>query len=240
LPDAPHLFRTDRFVASRIRADDLQDFQSFYADPAVMSTMSADGRVWPATESSDLFDRHLADWEEHGFGTWVFRDPENGAFVARAGLCSLDIGSGPVVELFYGVASGLWGRGVATEIAREVIRIAFRDLRAEFLVGFTLPTNLASRRVLEKCSFYRDGEIEHAGLRLLLFRLEGDSRLDAGTEAPTGAQLPSLNLERLEAVAIERALERTEWHQGRASQLLGVPDRTLHRKIKGLGLRRPD
>ncbi len=162
MPDAPHLFRTDRFVASRIRADDLQDFQSFYADPAVMSTMSADGRVWPATESSDLFDRHLAHWEEHGFGTWVFRDPENGAFVARAGLCSLDIGSGPVVELFYGVASGLWGRGVATEIGREVIRIAFRDLRAEFLVGFTLPTNLASRRVLEKCSFYRDGEIEHA------------------------------------------------------------------------------
>ncbi|HIN50956.1 MAG TPA: hypothetical protein EYM78_09635 [Gemmatimonadetes bacterium] len=52
--------------------------------------------------------------------------------------------------------------------------------------------------------------------------------------------MPSLNLERLEAVAIERALERTEWYQGRASQLLGVSDRTLHRKIKGLGLRRPD
>ena len=128
MPDAPHFFRTDRFVASRIRADDLQDFQSFYADPAVMSTMSADGRVWPATESSDLFDRHLADWEEHGFGTWVFRDPENGAFVARAGLCSLDIGPGPVVELLYGVSSGLWGRGVATERARGRCRLAVRRL----------------------------------------------------------------------------------------------------------------
>jgi two-component system NtrC family response regulator len=49
-----------------------------------------------------------------------------------------------------------------------------------------------------------------------------------------------LNLERLEAVAIERALERTGWHQGRASELLGVSDRTLRRKIKGLGLRRPN
>ncbi len=67
-----------------------------------------------------------------------------------------------------------------------------------------------------------------------------DSGAGAGAEAPTGPQLPSLNLERLEAVAIERALERTEWYQGRASQLLGVSDRTLHRKIKGLGLRRPD
>ena len=179
LPDVPHLFRTDRFVARRIQADDLQDFQSFYADPLVMSTMSADGRVWPADESSDLFDRHVAHWEEHRFGTWVFRDPENGTFVARAGLRRLDIGSGPVVELFYGVASGLWGRGVATEIAREVIRIAFRDVRLEFLVAFTLPTNVASRRVLEKCSFLPNGEIEHADLRLLLFRLERGSGLAA-------------------------------------------------------------
>ena len=59
-------------------------------------------------------------------------------------------------------------------------------------------------------------------------------------ETPAPAELPSLNLERLAAVAIERALERTGWHQGRASELLGVSDRTLHRKIKGLGLRRPN
>ena len=182
LPDVPHLFRTDRFVASRIQANDLQDFQNFYADPTVMSTMSADGRVWPADESSDLFDRHLAHWEEHGFGTWVFREPGNRAFAARAGLRSLDIGSGPVVELFYGVAPRLWGRGVATEIARKVIRVAFDEVRLEFLVGFTLPTNLASRRVLEKCSFVPDGEIEHAGLRLLLFRLERSSQLAAGAD----------------------------------------------------------
>ena len=67
--------------------------------------------------------------------------------------------------------------------------------------------------------------------------LEPEAR--SGEDAPAAAQLPSLNLERLEAVAIERALERTGWHQGRASELLGVSDRTLHRKIKGLGLRRP-
>lgn len=182
LPDVPDLFRTDRFVASRIQAHDLPDFQSFYADPTVMSTLSADGRVWLAAESSELFDRHLAHWEEHGFGTWVFRDPENGTFVARAGLRSLDIGSGPMVELFYGVAPSLWGRGVATEIAREVVRVAFNEVRLESLVGFTLPTNLASRRVLEKCSFLPDGEIEHAGLRHLLFRRSRSSRLTAGAD----------------------------------------------------------
>ena len=170
LPNAPHLFRTDRFVASRIQAADLPDFQSFYADPAVMSTLSADGRVRPPAESADLFDRHLAHWAEHGFGTWVFRDPVDRAFVARAGLRRIDLGSGSEVEVFFGVASGLWGRGIATEIAREVISVAFDEVRLDALVGFTLPTNVASRRVLEKCLFVPAGEIEHAGLKHLFFR----------------------------------------------------------------------
>jgi DNA-binding NtrC family response regulator len=67
-----------------------------------------------------------------------------------------------------------------------------------------------------------------------------DPDAGSGEQIPSAVPLPSLNLERLEAVAIERALERTGWHQGHAAELLGVSDRTLHRKIKGLGLRRPE
>ena len=54
-----------------------------------------------------------------------------------------------------------------------------------------------------------------------------------------GNGLPALDLGTLERMAIEQALERTGWHQGQASDLLGVSPRTLHRKIRGLGLERP-
>ncbi len=52
-------------------------------------------------------------------------------------------------------------------------------------------------------------------------------------------RLPSLNLDRLERMAIERALEECEWHQGRAADMLGISPRTLHRKIRALELSRP-
>jgi DNA-binding NtrC family response regulator len=52
--------------------------------------------------------------------------------------------------------------------------------------------------------------------------------------------LPSLQLERLERLAVAEALRRTGWHQGRAAELLGVSDRTLHRKIRSFWLRRPE
>jgi len=51
--------------------------------------------------------------------------------------------------------------------------------------------------------------------------------------------LPSLRLEELERLAVEEALDRTGWHQGQAAELLGISDRTLHRKIRGYGLSRP-
>ena len=106
------------------------------------------------------------------------------------------------------------------------------------LVNYSWPGNARElRNVIERAALLCHGTTIRA-VDLGSSFLEPEAR--SGEESPEAAPLPSLNLERLEAVAIERALERTGWHQGRASELLGVSDRTLHRKIKGLGLRRPD
>ena len=171
VPDAPSVIPTDRYVGARLAQSDLRDFQDFYADPAVMATLSADGKVWPRRDAARLFKRHLAHWKDHGFGTWMFRDGDGGPFVARAGLRAVDVGRGPEVELFYGVHSERWGSGIATEVAESIIHAAFEVVGLRELVGFTLPTNHASQRVMEKCGFRPVGEITHAELRHLLFRL---------------------------------------------------------------------
>jgi len=106
------------------------------------------------------------------------------------------------------------------------------------LENYSWPGNARElRNVIERAALLCHGTTIRA-VDLGSSFLEPEAR--SGEETTEAAPLPSLNLERLEAVAIERALERTGWHQGRASELLGVSDRTLHRKIKGLGLRRPD
>jgi RimJ/RimL family protein N-acetyltransferase len=169
--EAPEQIRTQRLVATRLTRSDLADFQRFYADPEVMATLSPDGRPWPAKEAADLFERHLEHWREHGFGTWVFRDATDSSFMGRAGLRAIDIGAGPEIELYYGVASDRWGEGFATEMARALIDVALGALGGGGLVAFTLPTNHASRRVLEKCGFHRDGCFVHAGLEHEVHRL---------------------------------------------------------------------
>lgn len=51
--------------------------------------------------------------------------------------------------------------------------------------------------------------------------------------------LPSVTLEELERRHIAGVLNQTNWHQGRAADLLGISPKTLYRKIREYGFMRP-
>jgi DNA-binding NtrC family response regulator len=53
-----------------------------------------------------------------------------------------------------------------------------------------------------------------------------------------GAGSP-ISLEALERAHIEAVLRQTEWHQGRAGEMLGISPKTLYRKMREYGLQRP-
>lgn len=67
--------------------------------------------------------------------------------------------------------------------------------------------------------------------------------LPLGAEIGAAARLTpaqSLTLAELERRHIEAVLQRTNWHQGRAAELLGISPKTLYRKIREFGFRRPE
>jgi len=105
------------------------------------------------------------------------------------------------------------------------------------LTAYPWPGNVRElRNVIERAALLaRGGTVQVADLGS---SLSGAPRQATSQEAG-GNGLPTLDLGELERIAIEHALDRTGWHQGRAAQILGVSERTLHRKIKGFGLQRP-
>ena len=50
---------------------------------------------------------------------------------------------------------------------------------------------------------------------------------------------PAISLAELERRHIESVLHETSWHQGRAASTLGISSKTLYRKIREYGFRRP-
>ena len=141
-------------------------------DPRVAATL------WPgplggprtAAQTRARLDEHIAHWEQHGFGLWMFCDRTTGAGVGYAGPRHTTVEQHAEVEIAYAVASARWGRGLATEMARAAVE-ATRAAGVDDLVCFTLVENAASRRVMEKAGFRYERDFERAGLAHALYRL---------------------------------------------------------------------
>jgi ribosomal-protein-alanine N-acetyltransferase len=111
----------------------------------------------------------LAHWAEYGFGLWIFYD-RGGRTVGRGGIRHAQIEGDDEIEIAYSIVSECCGLGFATEIARESVKIASAFGIRE-LVAFTLTTNTASRRVMEKAGFHFHKEFMHHRSRCVLYRL---------------------------------------------------------------------
>ena len=169
---SPERMRTRRLDAERVCADHLPDLLRMHADPQVMATL---GGLRDEASTREWLAPVVGHWDQHGFGLWMFRDRESGHFAGRGGLRRLQIDGAAETEVAYALMPEFWGRGLASEIARASIQVAFESLALADLVCFTLPTNRASRRVMERAGFRYEKDVLHADLPHVLYRLEADA-----------------------------------------------------------------
>jgi RimJ/RimL family protein N-acetyltransferase len=165
-------FCTPRLVGTRLQPADFADCCRMNQNEQVRATL---GGVLTDQQTRAWLDFNLAHWERYGFGVCFVRDPRDGAFIGRAGLRHADVeGMLDEIEVLYALMPEHWGRGLATEAACECLRIGFELLGLKEIVGFTLPTNFGSRRVLEKSGLTYERNIIHADLPHVLFRIRRD------------------------------------------------------------------
>lgn len=69
----------------------------------------------------------------------------------------------PCVEVGWRLAREHWGHGYATEAGRAALEFGFERLGLEEIVAFTVPDNVASRRVMERLGMHHDraGDFDH-------------------------------------------------------------------------------
>jgi ribosomal-protein-alanine N-acetyltransferase len=179
---APERLQSERLEYTRIALEDAAGIEALLLDPRVMKTLWP----WPVPPSHEELrtglESKIAHWERHGFGMWVMRDRITGEFVGRGGLQYTDILGVPAVEVGWAVVPERWGQGVATELALQSVEVAFGLLGLRELIAFTLPDNLASRRVMEKAGFTYARDILHVGLPHVLYR-RGPRAGPAGPDA---------------------------------------------------------
>jgi ribosomal-protein-alanine N-acetyltransferase len=134
---------------------------------------------WEPTWPSDALNenaylrrvRRLAtEWKtDEGYSFHVFQK-ERGCLVGGIGLTQVKRGVAQIGTLGYWVGEPFQGRGYITEAVKLISRFAFTQLNLHRVEAACLPENIASRRVLEKAGFVREGYAR------LYLRIAGDWR----------------------------------------------------------------
>jgi RimJ/RimL family protein N-acetyltransferase len=145
---APAFLHGERVVLSPADEADLEFARRLINRPAVRKPLRA---FEPKT-----LDDERAWLESLGDGDYGFVVRADGERVGIAGLHEKHRAWG-VTELGYFFDPAAWGNGYATDAARQLARYAFDELRYAKVVAPVLATNEASRRVLEKAGFEREG-----------------------------------------------------------------------------------
>ncbi len=161
-------FFTDRLRARKMTPGDLDDLASLNQNPEVMVTLGGQKSREQTLESLAALIKHF---DEHGFSYWIIEDKETGVLMGRAGLRRVHIDGADEVELGYAFLPEYWGKGYATEIGKELVRIAFEEVGLSNIVCFALPENKASQRVMEKIGFLFEKECEYKELPHVFYRL---------------------------------------------------------------------
>lgn len=150
-PEAEILLETDRLRLRRFTEADADALIELDSDPAVMRYLTGGRPTPPEVVRGEVLPRLLGGYDHHpGLGCWAAVDRADGRFLGWFLLRAPADGDGTEAELGYRLRRVAWGRGLATEGSRALLRYAFDHLGLRRVWAQTMAVNAASRRVMEK------------------------------------------------------------------------------------------
>ncbi len=165
-------FETERLKAGRLSEDDFDLLYKFYTNEEVCRTL---GGVRTASWVKNYIAKNIEHWERFSFGIWNFYTKPGNIFAGRGALRHIDIDGRDEIEIGYAFLPEYWGKGYATEIAKELVEIAFEVYQLIDIIAITLPDNKASRRVMEKAGLSYEKGVIHADLPHVLYRFKSEN-----------------------------------------------------------------
>jgi [ribosomal protein S5]-alanine N-acetyltransferase len=154
---APDRIETARLTLRRPQRTDADAiFRGFASDPEVTRYVG-----WPMHRSIEHTNGFLgfsdAQWQQSGVGPYLI-ELRNSGLIGTTGLQleSADSNAGRTASTGYVLARRVWGQGFASEALAAMVSLA-KVLGIARLQAFCHPDHRASQRVLEKCSFTREG-----------------------------------------------------------------------------------
>lgn len=173
------VLETERLLLRRFTPEDAAENFRIYTDPENMRFM---GRQPDSIEFERYhIHKHIANYyDTHEFGLWAAVLKEDGRLIGRCGLLYQPVEGTQEVEVSYLIDRPYWGRGLATEAARAVVKLGFERYGFLRIVALINPENVGSVRVAEKVGlkYERDVNFRDYG-QVALYALKAEDFVTA-------------------------------------------------------------
>ncbi len=152
----PIIRTTRRLILRDFTPDDFEAVHAYGSDLLVVQHMTFGPNDMHETREflnkADA-EQHIEPRNDYTLGIEL---KENGKLI---GGCGIYKSKGTHSRAFIGFLLNreYWGKGYATEAARELVRFGFDELKLHRIFARVFPENAASIRVLEKCGMIREG-----------------------------------------------------------------------------------
>lgn len=146
------ILETENLIFRQLEISDAEKLFRIYSNAETMKFMG--NRPASLEEERKNLENHIKNYyEKFGFGFWAAILKDSGQFIGRCGLLKSEINGKSEIEIGYLLDRNFWGRNLATEAAKGIIKYAFEELKCHQIFAVILPSNIASKRVAEKCGF---------------------------------------------------------------------------------------
>ena len=138
---------SDRLRLRPLDPTDLQDVQGLWNDPDVRRYLWENRRM-SHEDISGIIDESRRLHAASGAGLWMVERREAPGVVGFGGYWYF--GEPAELRILFGLKPEHWGLGLATDLARCLIRYGFDTLGLDRITGATHRANVSSQRVMEK------------------------------------------------------------------------------------------
>jgi RimJ/RimL family protein N-acetyltransferase len=153
--------QTERLYLRPFTPDDAEAYWPLVSLPEVIRYTGEQPQASLDDVRNLLLNRPIRDYSVHGFGRMACIEKSSGRLVGFSGLKYLE--DLQEVDIGYRFLPDCWGKGYATESARELMQHGIRAHGIARIIGLVEPENVASVRVLNKLGLTFERKIRPDG-----------------------------------------------------------------------------
>ncbi|WP_117160984.1 GNAT family N-acetyltransferase [Paraliobacillus sp. X-1268] len=151
------IIETERLILRKVTLEDIEDMHLYGSNEEVSKYVSWDTHE-TISDTKAFVESILKKYENKQVSPWGIEYKENGKFIGTIDFVWWEP-SQQIAELGYVISKDYWGKGLITEVAKEIIKFGFNEMDLVRIQARCDVENIGSARIMEKVGMSFEGTI---------------------------------------------------------------------------------